>query len=205
MSIEQTLRVTAVRSQNPRGFGGCIFSAKLIDCEGRVQDAGSYFVVKATGSALGGARVEPGQWWKVSGDPTRRLLEVNGYQVAETQIEASSAVLLRPSGEHIVSFMADSPAFEGVGQVKARKLWETFGERLYEHLDGGNVAELSKVLTPASATQVVSAWTEHGDSRTLQWLQGQGFDLAIGRKVMQFFGPETAAKLAEDPYRVDAH
>lgn len=202
MTVEQTLRVTAIRSQNPRGFGGCIFSAKPIDDQGQVEDAGSYFVVKATGSALGGARVEPGQWWKVAGEPSRRLLEVNGYQVAETQIEASSAVLLRPSGEHIVSFMADSPAFEGIGQVKARKLWETFGERLYEHLDCGNVAELSKVLTPASATQVVSAWAEHGDSRTLQWLQAQGFDLAIGRKVMQFFGPETAERLNEDPYRL---
>ncbi|WP_374512298.1 ATP-dependent RecD-like DNA helicase [Niveibacterium sp.] len=202
MTVEQTLRVTSIRSQNPRGFGGCIFSAKPIDDQGRVEDAGSYFVVKATGSALGGARVEPGQWWKVAGEPSRRLLDVNGYQVAETQIEASSAVLLRPSGEHIVSFMADSPAFEGIGQVKARRLWETFGERLYEHLDCGNVAELSKVLTPASATQVVGAWAEHGDSRTLQWLQAQGFDLQIGRKVMQFFGPETAEKLEEDPYRL---
>ncbi len=202
MTVEQTLRVTAIRSQNPRGFGGCIFSAKPIDDQGRVEDAGSYFVVKAIRSALGGARVEPGQWWKVAGESSRRLLDVNGYQVAETQIEASSAVLLRPSGEHIVSFMADSPAFEGIGQVKARKLWETFGERLYEHLDCGNVAELSKVLTPASATQVVGAWAEHGDSRTLQWLQAQGFDLQIGRKVMQFFGLETAEKLEEDPYRL---
>lgn len=202
MTVEQILRVTAIRSQNPRGFGGCIFSAKPIDDQGRVEDAGSYFVVKATGSALGGARVELGQWWKVAGEPSRRLLEVNGYQVTETQIEASSAVLLRPSGEHIVSFMADSPAFEGIGQVKARKLWETFGERLYEHLDCGNVAELSKALTPASATQIVGAWAEHGDSRTLQWLQAQGFDLEIGRKVMKFFGPETAEKLKEDPYRL---
>ncbi len=202
MTIEQTLRVTAIRSQNPLGFGGCIFSAKPIDGNGQVEDAGSYFVVKATASALGGARVEPGQWWKVAGEPYRRLLEVNGYQVAETQIEATSALLLRPSGEHIVSFMADSPAFEGIGRVKARKLWETFGELLYAHLDDGNVAELSKVLTPASAKQVATAWAEHGDSRTLQWLQTQGFDLAIGRKVMQFFGPETAERLEEDPYRL---
>jgi exodeoxyribonuclease V alpha subunit len=202
LTIEQTLRVTAIRSQNPRGFGGCIFAGKPIDGDGQVNDAGSYFVVKATGIVLGGTRVEPGQWWTVAGEPSRRLLEVNGYQVAEIQIEASSAVLLRPSGEHIVSFMAGSPAFEGIGQVKARKLWETFGELLYDHLDGGNVTELAKVLTPASAAQVVTAWAEHGDSRTLQWLQAQGFDLALGRKVLRFFGPETAEKLEQDPYRL---
>ncbi len=202
MNVEQTLRVTSIRSQNPRGLGGCIFSAKPIDDQGRVQDAISYFVVKASGAALGGSRVEPGQWWKVTGEPSKRLLAVNGYQVAETQIDASSAVLLRPSGEHIVAFMADSPAFEGIGQVKARKLWEAFGERLYEYLDAGNVAELATVLTPDSAAQVAAAWAQHGDSRTLQWLQAQGFDLALGRKVLQFFGPETAQRLEEDPYRL---
>lgn len=202
MTVEQTLRVTSVRSQNPRGFGGCIFSAKLIDDHGRVQDATGYFVVKATASTLGGSRVEPGQWWKVAGELSKRVLEVNGYQVAETQIDASSAVLLRPSGEHIIAFMADSPAFEGIGQVKARKLWEAFGEHLYEQLDAGNVAELATVLTPESATQVVAAWAQYGDSRTLQWLQAQGFDLALGRKVLQFFGPDTAQKLEEDPYRL---
>ena len=202
MTVEQTLRVTSIRSQNPRGFGGCIFSAKPIDDQGRVQDATGYFVVKASGSSLGGCRVEPGQWWKVAGERSRRLLVVNGYQLTETQIDASSAVLLRPSGEHIVTFIADSPAFEGVGQVKARKLWEAFGERLYEHLDVGNVAELAKILTPDSAAHVVAAWAQHGDSRTLQWLQARGFDLALGRKVLQFFGTETALKLEEDPYRL---
>lgn len=202
MTIEQTLRVTSIRSQNPRGFGGCIFSAKPIDDQGRVQDATGYFVVKASGTALGGCRVEPGQWWKVSGEFSRRLLEVNGYKVAETQIDASTAVLLRPSGEHIVAFMADSPAFEGIGQVKARKLWEAFGEDLYAHLDTGNIAELATILTPDSAAQVAAAWAEHGDSRTLQWLQAQGFDLALGRKVLQFFGAETVQKLEEDPYRL---
>lgn len=202
MTVEQTLRVTSVRSQNPRGFGGCIFSAKLIDDHGRVLDATGYFVVKATASTLGGSRVEPGQWWKVAGELSKRVLEVNGFQVAETQIDASSAVLLRPSGEHIIAFMADSPAFEGIGHVKARKLWEAFGERLYEQLDAGNVAELATVLTPESATQVVAAWAQFGDSRTLQWLQAQGFDWALGRKVLQFFGPDTAQKLEEDPYRL---
>ncbi len=202
MTVEQTLRVTSIRCQNPRGFGGCIFSAKPIDDQGRVLDATGYFVVKATASALGGSLVEPGQWWRVAGEPSSRVLEVNGYQVTETQIAASSAVLLRPSGEHIVAFMADSPGFAGVGRVKARKLWEAFGDSLYHHLDAGNVTELATVLTSDSAAQVVAAWAQHGDSRTLQWLQAQGFDLALGHKVLQFFGAETSQKLEEDPYRL---
>lgn len=200
--LEQTLRVTSIRSQSPLGFGGCIFTGKPIDDQGNVQDAATYYVVKAKGSTLAKATVQPGQWWKVSGEAVERVLDVNGYKVAEWQIEASKAVLTRPSGEHIVSFIADSPAFEGIGQVKARKLWDTLGTRLYVALDAADVDSLAKVLTPESALQVVEAWAQYGDSRTLQWLQAEGIDLEIGRKVLQFFGRETPDKLQEDPYRL---
>jgi exodeoxyribonuclease V alpha subunit len=200
--LEQTLRVTSIRSQSPKGFGGCIFTGKPIDDHGNVQDAAAYYVVKATGLVLGNAVVQPGQWWKVSGEACERQLDVNGYQVSEWQIDATRTLLLRPSGEHIVSFMADNPAFEGIGQVKARKLWDTLGTALYEALDAADADALATVLTPESAMQVVSAWAQYGDSRTLQWLQAEGIDLDIGRKVLQFFGRETPEKLQEDPYRL---
>lgn len=200
--LEQTLRVTSIRSQSPKGFGGCIFTGKPIDDLGNVQDAAAYYVVKATGPTLGSAVVQLGQWWAVAGEGAERVMDVNGYRVSEWQIEATQALLLRPSGEHIVSFMADNPAFEGIGQVKARKLWNALGDRLYEALDGADTNVLSTVLTPESAIQVVSAWAQYGDSRTLQWLQAEGIDLEIGRKVLQYFGRETPEKLQEDPYRL---
>ncbi len=200
--LERTLRVTAIRSQSPKGFGGCIFTGKPIDDIGNTQDAASYYVVKANGATLGKTLVQPGQWWKVSGEAAERLLEVNGFRVSEWQVEASSALLLRPSGEHIVSFLADNPAFERIGQVKARKLWDALGDKLYEAMDAADVYTLATVLTPESAAQVAAAWAQFGDSRTLQWLQAEGFDLELGRKVLKFFGRETPEKLQQDPYRL---
>jgi exodeoxyribonuclease V alpha subunit len=200
--LEQTLRVTTIRSQSPKGFGGCIFTGKPIDNHGNVQDAAAYYVVKATGPTLGKALVQTGQWWKVSGEAAERLLDVNGYRVSEWQIDASKAVLMRPSDEHIVSFIAENPNFIGIGQVKARKLWNTFGTKLYEVLDAADVDTLASVLTPESALQVIGAWAQYGDSRTLQWLQTEGISLEIGRKVLHFFGRDTPEKLQEDPYRL---
>ena len=169
--LEQTLRVTSIRNQGTNGFGGCIFTGKPIDDQGNVKDAAAYYVVKASGPTLGKALVQTGQWWNVSGEAAERVLEVNGYRVSEWQIDAAKAVLMRPSGEHIVSFMADNPAFEGVGHVKARKLWDNLGIRLYEALDAADVDMLATVLTLESAMQVVVAWAQYGNSRTLQWLR----------------------------------
>lgn len=202
MTPTHTLRVLTVRSQNPIGIGGCIFTGAPIDAWGNIQDAKSYFVIKASGSLLGSARIQPGQWWRIQGEEKLSAISVNGYTLNERQVEAEGAELLLPSGEHIVSFMAESDAFKGIGWVKARKLWETFGERLYNVLDRGDVSTLASVLSEESAQQVIAAWALHGDTRTLQWLHQAGIDVALGRKVISFFGPATAGSVEEDPYRL---
>jgi exodeoxyribonuclease V alpha subunit len=196
------LRVQSVRSQNPFGRGGCIFTATAIDEMGNVVDAKSYFVVKATGVQLGETQVQPGQWWAVVGDVEDFTRTTNGYVIKERQISAQDIALARLSGEHIVTFIADSEDFAGIGLVKARTLWETFGERLYGLLDAADVEALSTVLTPESAECAVAAWAKHGDARTLQWLQSSGIDVRTGKQLLAFFGQEAQAKLEEDPYRL---
>jgi exodeoxyribonuclease V alpha subunit len=202
LTIAQTLRVVTVRKQNPRGFGGAIFTAKPIDLAGNVVDASTYVVVRASGVVLSGAVVEQGQWWQVSGELSSRVVDVNGYRITENQIEAASAGMVRPSGEHIVTFIAESTAFEGIGLVKARRLWDTFGEDLFDVLDRRDVDALCKVLSKDLAVKALDAWAMHGDARSLQWLHSQGFDVTLGRKVIAFFGADTPDKIEEDPYRL---
>ncbi|MEC5216176.1 hypothetical protein RCH09_001113 [Actimicrobium sp. GrIS 1.19] len=177
MTPSVLVRVQSIRSQNPYGRGGCIFVGTEISEAGDVVDAKSYFVIKATGLQLGDGRVQPGQWWRVSGESESYERTVNGYLVRERQIMAAQVSLMRMSGEHIVTFMAECDDFQGIGVVKARKLWTVFGEQLYGHLDNGDVEALSRVLTEESARQIVAAWALQGSARTLQWLQGSGIDV----------------------------
>ena len=202
MNKTLSIRVGAIRSQNLKGIGGAIFTGRLIDETGNVVDASSYYVVKAGGKLLGAARVQVGQWWHVVGECSRYERDLNGYKVTEWQIVADDLSLLQLSGEHIVTFMAESEDFQGIGLVKARKLWDMLGEALYDVLDRGDATTLTTVLSEDSARQAVTAWALHGETRTLQWLQKSGFDVAVGRKVLTYFGAEAQAKLEEDPYRL---
>jgi exodeoxyribonuclease V alpha subunit len=120
MSDPYLLRVKRVYSQNPRGFGGAIFGCSPIDAEGHVLDAGGLFVVHAKARVLAGINVQSGQWWQVRGRVRATPVEINGYQMTEHRLVAQQATLLRPSGEHTVTLMAESAAFEGIGYVKAR-------------------------------------------------------------------------------------
>jgi exodeoxyribonuclease V alpha subunit len=196
------LRVTGIRSQNPRGFGGAIFTGVPVDSAGSILDAETYVVVKANRAVLGATPVERGQWWRVSGPISERRSVVDGFSLVEKLVDAEVALLAMPSGEHIVTYIAENPAFEGLGRVKARKLWERFGERLYGLLDVGDAASFHDILTEPVAQRLVEAWATQGESRTLQWLQSQGFDIGLGRKVLRFFGDEAQARIEEDPYRL---
>lgn len=201
-TVSVTVRVTGIRSQNPRGFGGAIFTGVPIDATGSVVDACAYVVVKATRAALGTTDVERGQWWRVSGRLIERQAVVDGFELTEQQVDADVAHLALPSGEHIVNFIASNPAFEGIGVVKARRLWERFGTALYELLDAGDASAFADLLTEQASHCLVAAWAEQGRSQALQWLQTHGFDLQLGRKVLRFFGAETHARIEEDPYRL---
>lgn len=197
-----TVRVTSIRSQNRTALGGAIFSGVPVDDGGSVTDSGAHIVVKASGAVIGRVPVERGQLWLVSGPIEERPLIVNGFQMTERQIEATQASLIRPSGEHIVNYLAENPAFEGIGHVKARRLWNEFGERLYGVLDSYDVDALSSVLTVETAQALVRAWAVLGESQTLQWLQSNGFDPKLGRKVLAFYGDDARETVEADPYRL---
>lgn len=197
-----TVRVTSVRSKNRNALGGAIFSGVSLDDVGAVTDSGAYLVVKASGLVIGGVSVERGQLWQVTGSVEERPLVINGFQMTERQVEATQASMVRPSGEHIVNYLAENPNFEGIGHVKARRLWEKFGEDLYGVLDSTDITALSSILSLETAQTLVRAWAVIGQSRTLQWLQSNGFNTKLGRKVLDFFGDDARAMVEEDPYRL---
>jgi exodeoxyribonuclease V alpha subunit len=196
------IRVSSIRSDNPRGFGGCIFYGPEIDSTGNVLDAKEHFVVRASSATLGAVAVEIGQWWNVHGEASSRVRDINGYRVIEQQLDAEELELVLPAAEHLVSLLSKGDAFQGIGVVKARRLWETFGERLYDILDQGDKSALTTVVSLDSAESLLSGWQQFGDTRTLHWLHRQGIDVGLGRKLVAFFGAETPQAIESDPYRL---
>jgi len=196
------IRVSQIRSASHKRRGGVIFSGRAVSDSGEIIEEGTLYVVVARHDVIDARLVEPGQWWRVAGDMTEQVRIVNNYKYREWQVAAVTAELVRPSGQHLIALMADSPAFAGVGMVKARRLWERFGERFYELLDTGDVDTLSSVLTVDVARQAVAAWTRLQDTKTLQWLHTHGFSAELGKKLIAFFGKDTSTAIEEDPYRL---
>ena len=195
------LRVTTVRAANSHAKGGAVFAAVELDANGHRRDASAHYVILAP-SRLLLTEVQPGQVWRVEGVARPNTIVVNGYRLTESTVRPTAMELLRPSGEHLIRLLADSPDFPGIGIVKARRLWERFGEALNGILDRGEREHLMEVLPESMADALLSAWERWGESFSLQWLQSKGFPVALGRKLLDYYGHDTAHRIEEDPYRL---
>lgn len=193
-----TLRVATVRRQRA---GHTVFTGKAVDPDGNVIDARAFFIVTSTRAVLV-ETVEPGQWWTVEGPRSSRKVNADGFEMTEHSVTAETATLARLSGEHLVTYLSKSPLFAGVGMVKARRLWDALGDRLYDVLDAGDVATLKLYLTEEVATNAINQWAAAGHGTALKWLQAIGLDVGIGRKVLEFHGAATPERVLEDPYRL---
>ena len=203
MTIERLIRVLSIRSDNPLGKGGCIFYGVAIDEAGTALGNERYVVV-APFNLLAAIEVEVGQWWRVSGAVSTYTSLRNGYQIREQQIDPLEMRLLLPSGQHIVTLLANGKHFAGIGISKATRLWQRFGEGLQELLESGRKDMLASVqgVSPDTADQLIEGWKLYGQSSVLHLLSSFGIDHKTVQTVLEHFGNNTADALNEDPYRL---
>lgn len=196
--LSVTVRVTRIRSRNSKG---CIAFGHRVDLDAGLNDRSTAIVVAVPTSVVARSMVEVGGIYDVYGESSVVHREHGGYRVSEIQLDAQDIRLVRPSGSQLIQWLADNAP--GVGEVKATKLWDTFQASLYDILDGSDHTALSKIVPSQNVrADMFAAWLEHGDAKTLRFVQDKGIPLDLARKAIKFHKENTIAALQEDPYRL---
>lgn len=198
------MRVVSIRSRG--GKGGAIFYAAHVD-NGRpgITVVCDFKVLPNPGL------LDKGQLWEISGEIEERPINKGRLIVWEPHLIARSANLCRPSGENIVSWIADSNECSGVGYVKAQKIWDAYGVDLIRHIENSDIDKLmwleeggskTQLLTEHSARAICAAFEKFGAAESLLWLDQMGVPRTIGQKVVNFYKDQTKTKIDENPYRL---
>lgn len=94
-------------------------------------------------------------------------------------------------------------AFPGIGKTTARRLIETYDNRLYGILDREDAATLSSVLTTSKADALFKGWrVVRAQREVARWLDERGIDPGLGESVYNAWPNETIRKVEENPYRL---
>jgi len=172
---------------------GCIFSGRIMDGASK----GDNVQIKATSKVLLGVPSR-GETWFVDG-----LRTITKWG---DQIKANLCWRTRPTGKLICQFLAQN--CPGVGQVRAKALWDEFGPDLPDVLTRGDLSEITPLLSTGPvlgvrlASVVVNAWQKaEAEAALATWFQRYGLDdpraMHLAAKI---FGLKAARRLQENPW-----
>lgn len=196
--VTATIRITRIRAVNKRG---CIAFGHRVDVKEAVNDRSSAIVLTVPSTIAGSKDVVVGGIYEAYGEAQTLRREHGGFVIMETNIVVHDLKLIRPSGSQVIQWMSDNVT--GIREVKATKLWDVFGEGLYDVLDQSNHDSVIGII-PSEVVRccLFSKWSENGDARTLRFVQEKNIPLDLARKIIRFHKTGTISALTEDPYRL---
>ncbi len=196
--VNATIRITSIRSMNRKG---CIAFGHRLDPTTGDNDRCHSLVVSLSASIAEPSVISVGCIYEVYGTATTFERSHNQFVVFETQVEAQSIRLVRPSGSQIIQWLSDNA--RGISNVKATRLWDSLGDRLYEVLDSSDDDALKAIIpSQEMRTALFNKWFENGDAKTLRFVQEKNIPLDLARKAIKFHKENTIQALTDDPYRL---
>lgn len=135
-----------------------------------------------------------GEVWEVTG-------EYRDHPKYGRQLHAKRGCYCIPKGRLLIRYLASHPDFAGIGEGKARALYDAFGDRLTSILDDGDVEALWSVLSGTMAERLVAIWSEkRAEAAVVVFLDQHGFDIRLANKLQRVWGTQAIEMLELNPY-----
>ena len=178
-----------------------IRGAQLIEGTSTKSSARRVIVVKAKLSQLA-IEPAPGQHWRIEGIAQEKQVYYGDYQLEELYFDTPKQLdcILPDDGEGFIRFLAKEPGFIGIGEVKARKIWETFGESLFNILEAKDRSKLVKYLEEKSAQALINGYEKYANLKYTTLLKKLGVPLPIQMRLIKYHGPQSVARIQKNPY-----
>lgn len=135
----------------------------------------------------------------------QKEVDYNGVTFSRKTIATDCFELVRSEGNLIINLLS-SGRFKGIGELKAKKLWDRFGEELYDVLDNKRIARLTNKLegelTLQTATNLITSWEVYLNTDAIKFCSQFKLSISQATRVIEFYQGDTEDKLKEDPYRL---
>lgn len=197
--IEAQVRITSV------GFASrykAAMMAVFTDQEGTRTDARKIINITANKSLLS-VDVEVGQIWKVRGHSSTSQVHKNKYKLDEIRISASEMEIILPSnGEAFVQFVGAQKNFRGIGEVKARQLWNRWGEELIPKIKSGCKEDFRSILSEDSITALFEGFAKYTALEHLGFFTKHGIPQNVLQRIFKKHRSDIKQRIEQDPYRL---
>ena len=196
------MRVTSIpyRSTNMVIFSGVPLAKNSykINC-------GKYFVtIKADPDSI---PVQPalGQHWSVKGARLVEDMESGDFVMQQHTYEAPEHIecSLPETGEQLIRFIAREADFKGIGESKARALWELLGKDFHTIARKDTSASrkrLRRVLSEDSIDALFEGYARYKNLAYCNWMSQNKIPASIQQRLLKHHGEKSIKAIKQNPY-----
>lgn len=201
---EDFFRVTSCQHT---GYKYTIFTGVPLKADSYRVNSGKYVVsIRCENQSL---PIKPsvGQQWRVRGERSVETIESADYELQQHLYDAPVEMecTLPETGEALIRFIASEREFTGIGEAKARALWDAFGSDLHQMLQFDTPEHrerLRGVLSEISVEALYEGYAKYRNLAHANWLASLGVPLRVQQRILKYHDERTVEILKADPYKL---
>lgn len=199
---QDQMRVTSIPYSSTKMV---IFSGVPLKKNSYKTNSGKYYVtIKADPDAI---PVQPalGQHWSVKGHRLIEEMETGDYVMQQHTYESPEHIecSLPETGEQLIRFIARESDFKGIGESKARALWELLGKDFHPTV-GKDTREsrerLRSVLSEDSINALFEGYAKYKNLAYCNWMTEHKIPASIQQRLLKHHGEESIEAIKQNSY-----
>ena len=146
-----------------------------------------------------------GQHWVVRGTRSIENLDKGDYTLKQHLYEEPEHVrcTLPETGEQLIKFIANEKDFRGIGESKARELWDALG-RDFHQVAANDTQEsrnrLRAILSEDSVDALFEGYAKYSNLRHANWMCKQGILSDVQQRLLKHHGEKSVQLIKSNPY-----
>jgi exodeoxyribonuclease V alpha subunit len=166
---------------------------------------GKYYITIKLASNLLPVLPAVGQNWTVKGKRIIEEVEVGDYVMEKHLYESPDSIScsLPETGEQLIRFIAKEKDFKGIGESKARALWELLGDKFHSTLRKGTADSrelLRSVLRDDSIDAIFEGYAKYKNLSAYNWMSKHKIPPQIQQRIIKHHDEKTVDAIKANPY-----
>lgn len=199
---EELFRVTSIPYNSSTMV---IFSGTPLRKNSYRANSGKYYVtIKVDPDTL---PVEPaiGQYWLVKGARHIKNMDIGDYVMQQHTYQSPVHVECRlpETGEQLIQFIARENDFKGIGESKARALWELLGKDFHATLNNDTPESrilLKSVLSEDSITALFEGYAKYKNLAYCNWMSEHKIPASVQQRLLKYHSEQSIEAIKQNPY-----
>lgn len=199
---EEQMRVTSIPHSSTKMV---IFCGVPLAKNSYKINSGKYYVTIKTDPDSIPVQPALGQHWSIKGTRLIESIETGDYLMEQHTYESPEFVecALPETGEQLIRFIAKESDFKGIGESKARALWQLLGGNLHATLAKDTPESRERLISILSADSVDALYKGYAKYKNLahcNWMSEHKIPTSVQQRLLKHHGEASIEAIKCNPY-----